>query len=732
MGNNEATSDPATCVAEDLKAPDKIGSLSAANLPGRLGAQLDWTASTESDLGGYNAYWCRQGQSSATCKNATDFTKFNSSVLASPTYMNDTFASAEDNYCFYAEACDKCAENGICPSNAGKENCSGFPTGGAADTQHVKCVFITAQCETATPAYPLGASSTPLPQGKTCSLSWRKNCTNSDGSAFKNCASPESTDLSSYKIMRGPAGAVPTPSQAAPVVVLSAGAGTEYQDAGLINGQQVCYKIYAADSCGNVSQGQGTEVCCTPDRTIPPNNPVMETPMESTELSCSPKWGAVADSDTLTYKVYKCEGDAAACNSAAKFTATEDCTMNTDGLSCTDNTVETGKAYRYCATAVEPRGNESAKYPSGSQPNCGICTPGATQTVETPPPENVTAALTSDGKGVNIYWTLSAGDDHTAGGYNVYRCADATCAVSGRTAVRSCAQLPATSTAIISLSSGSPAVLSPEPVGTWYYGASFQKDCSDATTETQLAAPPAGSSVGGPVTINPQTCDAPGTDCIFLSSCTDYATKTGCDPLREIDTSGGYPEDHTGFPKFAKAGVEVYLIGPSGTVAAGPALTDADGNFKLGIDTTKTTISLADVYRIALKIPASRKSGMPCRNDEFPQAFIGSDCVIPMKINVSLSKGTNIKISLTDIPKPDECRSNCGNINCDDTVDLNDFLEMKRNFSKDVGTGADAANTYDDLNGDGTVDLSDFLILKRNFGVVIDPAPSFVPGLCKQ
>jgi hypothetical protein len=52
-----------------------------------------------------------------------------------------------------------------------------------------------------------------------------------------------------------------------------------------------------------------------------------------------------------------------------------------------------------------------------------------------------------------------------------------------------------------------------------------------------------------------------------------------------------------------------------------------------------------------------------------------------------------------------------GDANLDGTVNLSDFLVLRRNFGNN-----DATYIEGDFNVDGTVNLSDFLILRRNFG----------------
>jgi Ca2+-binding RTX toxin-like protein len=60
-----------------------------------------------------------------------------------------------------------------------------------------------------------------------------------------------------------------------------------------------------------------------------------------------------------------------------------------------------------------------------------------------------------------------------------------------------------------------------------------------------------------------------------------------------------------------------------------------------------------------------------------------------------------------------------GDANGDGTVNLSDFLILRRNFGTNPQDGAASG----DFNGDGTVNLSDFLILRRNFGQSQDTPP---------
>ena len=64
-----------------------------------------------------------------------------------------------------------------------------------------------------------------------------------------------------------------------------------------------------------------------------------------------------------------------------------------------------------------------------------------------------------------------------------------------------------------------------------------------------------------------------------------------------------------------------------------------------------------------------------------------------------------------------ECMPNIGDANGDDTVNVQDFLVLSRNFGQEVDSHTDG-----DFNCDGVVDVKDFLILSENFGTTIEAA----------
>ena len=66
---------------------------------------------------------------------------------------------------------------------------------------------------------------------------------------------------------------------------------------------------------------------------------------------------------------------------------------------------------------------------------------------------------------------------------------------------------------------------------------------------------------------------------------------------------------------------------------------------------------------------------------------------------------------------PDATPDLPGDANRDNTVDVQDFLIVSRNFN----TGSDKTWEDGDFDGDGSTDVRDFLILSRNFGNTVDP-----------
>ena len=728
LGENTAESSSSTCVPEDLDAPSQISSVIASNISGKLGVSLEWQASSESDLAGYNIYYCPQTNPLVDCRAEGEFTAMNSSLSPSTNYSKDSttapeIISGEGDYCFYVEACDDCDAQGTCSSNGGSPNCSGFPSGGADSTLYVKCLTLTEIPDTAPPAWPSWVTEDPgneiypcyaPPEGNKIELSWNKVCYYADGTEFTdgtnpNCATPTPEQVVGYKVIHGASGAIPSAASAGASDIAgstSVGSPTSIDHTNLVNGTQYCYNVYAVDAGANFSTdgpgGTKVEVCCTPDDTVAPSKPTMDT-IAYTSISCSPTWNSVSDKDTLTYSVYRCDGGSTECTSSGDFTSVS--TGITNPLSYPDYDVTTDETYTYCVTAVDAKPNESAVYETGSTTNCGICTPSDRPN----PPTDAGAAVQASETGAKVYWTNSV-DDDSSGGYNVYRCSTSGC--SSATAVQSCVDGDRTP--------ASPLLLNGEPVGDWYYGVTYMKDCEDEATESFLTDVPTAISDSA-VTIISVT-PACETQCIIVSSCKDYDADSGCVPVTSVDTSQTGSDGK--FLSTGMSGLEVYLADTSSNLVGDTTTTtDSNGNYKLVINNAVAGLSTSSNYYMILKVPSAQKSGIACS-----PGFSGDDCYIILSKEVEIEEDTNVKISGLQLGGGG--RAEIGNPDCSDSVDVGDLLILKAAFGS--STGGDSYKTYSDFDGNGTIDVEDFLILKKNFGKVLDAAPSTDANLCKQ
>jgi len=724
LGDNTNESGAITCTPEDLKPPSQITSLLATNLPLKLGIHLEWAASTESDLGGYNSYYCKMNNSAIDCRTKESFTKMNTTLMSSISYDNESASifTGEGDYCFYTEACDNCTTTASCPSNSGTPNCSGFPAGGADSTMYVKCLSVSAIPDPVKPAFPKNVAVTVPTDGKKCKVTWEKNYVQSTGTPFDNVITPSPIDIIGYKIMRGPEGSVPVPPNPAVGTVTISATALEFEDKNLINGTKYCYSVYAADAAGNVSEsgpgGTKAEVCCTPTDTEAPSVPALT--MNFTPTTCEPTWAKITDGDgsAITYKVYRCDGTS--CTTANSFNLADGCTMDPGGEPmCTDYSVESGSTYKYCVTATDLAGNESSKYPAGTQPNCQVCIPAEPPTK---PVTNTTAAATSDGFGAKIYWTLSEDDAGTDGGYNIYRCADANCA--SKTKKKSCTELLASSATVKNVGPTAPITITPEDAGDWYYGVTYQKDCTSATTESLFT----GTAVyANPVTVNAPpaaACDSPS-KCVVISNCDNYDSKTGCTALSEINP---LEKENNVFKQVPKSGVDVLLMAQDGSFVGSSTKTDSSGLFKLQINTTENPIVAANKYKVVLKIAAADKAGIPCTSGNDNPA---NDCIILVKETTVKEDSTVTKVAPAALPMSGGGKAEVGNANCDAYVNMKDFNVLKAAFNSSSGDSKYKTNA--DFNGDGIVNMKDFNILKANFSKAFsadtsggDPSLSFL------
>ena len=721
LGENTAESLSATCTPQDLEAPDRVNSLIATNLYGKLGVEMNWVASSEDDLAGYNVYYCPQSNYLVDCREQEEFTRMNSSLITETDYKRDStqapgIISGEGNYCFYIEACDDCDNQGTCPDNGGSSNCSGFPTGGADSTLYVKCLTLTQFGGTDPPAWPGGLACNAPAEGNKIIVEWDRVCYYAAGYQFTdykedpNCATPTPEQVVGYKVIFGDSGAVPFPASASTediAGITSVGMPTQIEHSNLINGQQYCYNVAAVDAGANYSTdgpgGTRQEVCCTPQDTLAPDSPEMQD-IPHTATSCDPAWYSVQDEDAVTYSLYRCNSGASECAAAGDFTAIATGLTGGDVLSLGDYDVNADSIYTYCATAVDASGNESAVYDSADTANCGVCAPGNRPNA----PSAVGAAILASQTGSKLYWTDSP--DHSGGGYNVYRCSGSDCASPG-SPVQTC--VPGGRTA------ASPLSLDNEPCGAWYYGVTYMTDCGDPSTESLLSA--MGTAISSSAVDIP--CAHAGCDsrCIIVSSCKNYDLADSCVPVTVLD-----PSQTGGDGKYlatGKTGLEVFLAdsdnNPRGDAVA---VTDSNGNFKLIIDNAIAGLDTTSSYQLILKVPATQKSGIACS-----PGFTGDDCYIILSKEVTVLEDAEVKVSGLSLGGGG--RAEIGNPDCSDSVDVGDLLIFRAAFGSSEGD--DDYKTYADFDGNGSVDVEDFLILKQNFGKTLDAAPGALPILCE-
>ena len=717
LGGNTAVSGTVNCTPEDRQAPEKISSflVSKPKTSGVLGANVEWQASPETDIGGYNVYVCKQDNSLTDCRESAEFAALNSSMLGTTSLNSEDPAvfTGEGDYCFYVEACDNCAAQGTCPSNGGTSNCSGFPEGGADNSQYVKCPYVDISIDLIAPSAPATLNLSAPSQGKTCELSWPSVCSLEDGEPFADCENPTSSELIGYKIMRNVGPGVESPITGTPIGMTLADQGNTYADTGLVNGQNYCYQVFAMDSSGNFSPQPGNpEECCVPERTDPPDKPVLQKPIPKTSMSCTPTWDAIDDDDEITYSVYRCDGDLEACADSSDFTAIETGILETSSLTSPDYEVIPDDKYTYCVTAVVSNagGLESAIRDTGIT-NCGVCIPS-----DRPQPPTDVATTTNPGTCdvMALSFTRSV-DDSGEGGYNLYRCTDADC--DHQTKMVDCTELPAGGSNIVNIGPDNPLPLGGEDPATYYYAATYQSDCSDPYQESFPAVdetldPDFGKDCGA--------CTNPG-KCVIVSSCKDYAEQNGCVPIAETDTSSK-DEDGT-FASSPMPGVQVELLDSSGNVVA-TASTDSSGNYKIELDNTPGTIDIDATYKVVLHISSADKGNIACT-----PGYAGDDCYVALTAGVKLEEGGDgVKISGLEI-NPNGGRADIGNPDCSDSVDVGDLLILKAAFS--ANKGDEDYETFADFNGDGSIDVQDFLIFKKNFGKFLDHAPAFEAGMCK-
>ncbi len=710
--NNTSESAAATCRPRDLKAPCQVDEIvmSAAPTSGTLGATLDWQACPDSDTAGYNAYACQLNGTKTNCTTQQEYKKLNSGLVANPHIEDespDNFPS-EAWYRFFVESCDNCTDRAACDAR----NCTGFPVSSDDFTDH----FVSPEINTDKPHAPGGVAAAAPAMGKSCSISWSRVCSDTEGT-FEDCDNPTSDQLVGYKIMRQQSPGVLDPNAGTPVATIPAG-GTEttlsYTDAGLANGVPYYYKVYAMDGARNYSEGAHQEVSCTPARTTPPALPAMKS-LTGNEFSCALDWDPVSDPYAITYEAHRCDGKMDACTTAAQFTrADETGASGISGTEYTDNNVVEGEYYTYCIVANAEEQVKSAVYDAANKRNCGQCFAGETLA----PPTDVTAWFEQNDYTVKVSFVRSV-SEQGGGGYSLYRCADSGCAEAGRTRIKACSELAETSSAIRNIGMLNPLSISGEPEGEHYYGAAYQSDCSAGAPVSELHN--VGTAISEQLDVLAQPCGS-ATKCVVLSSCSNFESKTGCSPVTRRDTT---QTTATGYALAPQQGFEVFLADRAGNPVGGAvARTGADGNYKLSIDTQKNPLDLGAAYQLILKLPDGAIPGQPCSS-----GLPGDGCLIELNKNVTVKEDSTVT-QVRGIPLADCGGGEIGNFNCDATVDISDVILLKNCFGSSAGE--DRYKTWCDVNGNGVVDVSDFIAIKNHFGLELDAAPSCPAAMCRE
>jgi len=708
---NMSESAASTCRPRDLKAPCQVDSIvaSAAPTPDTLGVTLDWSACTDDDVAGYNVYSCQFDNPNEQCQKVEDFTKLTPSLLNGVHFENESaeFFNKEAWHRFYVESCDTCMDRNACEAR----NCSGFPS----LDDDFKDQFVSKVVDLFMPLAPTGVAASAPAMGKSCKLAWGRVCADSEG-PFDNCDSPASNELVGYKIVRQQAPNVPDPLNGAVVATVAAGGTLEtisYTDTGLANGVAYYYKVYAMDGSRNYSTGTHAEVNCTPVRTDKPDLPEMLT-LTGDEFRCTMDWEAIDDPYSIMYEIHRCDGKMDACDTPGEFSLIDDeAGSNIAVTQYEDMSVTTGDYYTYCVVADAEGIIKSDVYNASNKKNCGQCFAGETIAA----PTDMNAWFDGGDATVKVSFTRSA-DDEGDGGYAIYRCADDTCAAN-TTAVKTCTQLAAGGSAIQNLSGVNPISIAGEPEGTYYYGATYQPDCSNNDAVSDLAN--VNSAISDEVAVTPPPCANPAM-CVVLSSCSDFENKTRCSPVTRKDTT---QTDANGYVLAPQQGYEVYLADKSGVrVNGASATTGADGNFKISIDTTKVTLDLSREYQIVLKLPDNAIAGQPCS-----ASLSGDGCLIELNKGVALNQDSST-VQVRGIPLADCGGGEIGNFNCDATVDITDVMLLKNCFGSVLGDND--YRKWCDVTGNGIVDVLDFMAIKSHFGLEMNAAPSCRPELCKS
>lgn len=298
----------------------------------------------------------------------------NSTIVSYKIYRNGTQVGTSSTPSY--------TDTGLTPLTSYAYRVSGVNGSGVESAQSSQ-VSTTTLADTTAPSVPAGLTATANGMDKV-DLSWT--------------ASTDDVGVTGYRVYRC------TGASCSNYTQIGTPSGTTYGDTGLTAETTYRYRIAAVDAAGNAS-AQGTPVSATTGQdTAAPTTPtgVSATAVSISQINLS--WTASTDNIAVTgYKVYRCTG--ASCSNYAQVGTPTGTTYNDTGL-----TVST--TYRYQVTALDAKGNESARSTTVS---------AATNSDTTAPsvPTGLSGTATSMTT-IDLSWTAST-DNVGVAGYRVFR-----------------------------------------------------------------------------------------------------------------------------------------------------------------------------------------------------------------------------------------------------------------------------------------------------------------------
>ncbi|TME32147.1 MAG: fibronectin type III domain-containing protein, partial [Chloroflexi bacterium] len=193
-------------------------------------------------------------------------------------------------------------------------------------------------------------------------------------------------------------------------------AASPYNDTGLSPGTSYSYRVRATDAAGNLSPYSNLASATTqppPSDTQPPTAPSNASATATSSSQINVTWNASTDNVGVTgYLVERCQG--ANCATFTQVGSVAASPYNDTGLS-------PGTSYSYRVRATDAAGNLSPYSNLAS----ATTQPPPSDTQPPTAPSNASATATSSSQ-INLTWTAST-DNVGVTGYQVERCAGATC-----------------------------------------------------------------------------------------------------------------------------------------------------------------------------------------------------------------------------------------------------------------------------------------------------------------